>query len=194
MNVLLDNLTATIVAMSVLAMLVAMQYRAQEASVERTIAYSAKKQTIEFGKWIQDDIANVGAGVSFGSVSVQELTTNNSGNTSLFRFRRKMNAVDAAPVDVTYQLVEKDTITVDGSAVYLFELQRRVDGTLNGASPPTVTRFRIEMLDENGMLTTAPSEARQVRVRFSTAMPVSDDRNAYLREAHWGTTVPIRNS
>lgn len=194
MNVLLDNLTATIVAMSVLAMLVAMQYRAQEASVERTIAYSAKKQTIEFGKWIQDDIANVGAGVSFGTVSVQELTTNSSGNTNLFRFRRKMNASDTDPVDVTYQLVESDTINVDGSVVYLYELRRRVDGTLEGTSPPTVTRFRIEMLNENGSLTAAPSEARQVRIRFSTAMPFSEDRHSFLREAHWGTTVPIRNS
>lgn len=194
MNALLDNLTATIVAMSVLAMLGAMQFRAQEASVERTIAYSAKKQAIEFGKWLQDDIANVGAGVSFGTVSVQEVTSNNGGNTSLFRFRRKMNASDASPVDVTYQLVEKDTITVDGNAVYLFELQRRVDGALNGASPPTVTRFRIEMLDENGTLTAAPSQAHQVRVSFSTAMPFSDDRNSFLRETHWGTTVAIRNS
>lgn len=194
MNALLDNLTATIVAMAVLAMLVAMQYRAQEASVERSIAYRAKKQTIDFGKWIQDDIANVGAGVSFGTVSVQELTTNASGNTSLFKFRRKMDAADPNPVDVSYELVETDTITVDGSDVHLFKLQRRVDGTLEGASPPTVTQFRIEMLNENGTLTLAPSEARQVRVRFSTAMPYSEDRQSYLREAHWGTTVPIRNS
>lgn len=194
MNVLLDNLTATIVAMSVLTMLAAVQYRAQEASVERTIAYSAKKQTIEFGKWLRDDIANVGAGVSFGAVSVEELTTNNAGNTSLFRFRRKINAADASPANVTYQLVEKDTITVEGSAVYLYELQRRVDGALNGASPPTVTRFRIEMLDGNGTPTPVPSEARHVRVQFSTAMPFSEDRDPFLQEAHWGTTVPIRNS
>lgn len=194
MNALLDNLTATIVAMSVLAMLVAMQYRAQEASIERTIAYTAKKQTIEFGKWLQDDIANVGAGVSFGTVSVQELATNNSGNTSRFRFRRKMNAADPNPLVVSYDLVETDTITVDGSAVHLFKLERRVGGVLEGSSPSTVTQFRIDMLDENGILTAAPSEARQVRVRFSTAMPYSGDRHTYLREAHWGTTVPIRNS
>lgn len=194
MNVLLDNVTAAIVAMSVLAMIVVMQYRAQEASVERAIAYRAKKQTIDFGKWLQDDIANVGAGVSFGTISVKEVQTNAGGQTSRFHFLRKMDVADPAPVDVVYQLSETETITVDGSDVQLYEMQRFVDGNLEGTSPSTVTQFTIEMLDENGTLTVAPSEARQVRVRFSTAMPYSGDRYTYLREAHWGTTVPIRNS
>lgn len=193
MIALLDNVTATIVGTAVLAMVFVMQYRAQDASLQRTIAYHAKSQALDFGQWLQDDMSNVGAGVSFGTTSVQESATNAEGHTSTFRFRRKMLESDPAPVDVVYSLVETRTIVIDGQEIQLYALERRVDGVPIGKSPGYLTAFKIDMLNEGGVPTQVAADARQLRVQFSTAIPFSEERRPFLREAHWSTTVPIRN-
>ena len=192
MTVLLDNITATIVGMAVLAMVVVMQQRAQEAGVQRSITYHAKKQTIELGRWLQDDMANVGAGVSFGTIAVTGHAENAEGMTTSFAFKRKMDEADPTPSDIEYVLSEVEIITVDGEEVQLYEIQREVDGVVVGKSPQTITSFTITMLDAAGEETNVPTAARQLRVQLSTALPYSDQRMTYLREAHWGTTVPLR--
>ena len=192
MTALLDNITATIVGVAVLAMVVVMQQRAQEAGVQRSITYHAKKHTIELGRWLQDDMANVGAGVSFGNIAVTGHTENAEGLTTSFSFRRKINEADPAPSEIEYVLNEIKTVIVDDEEVQLYEIAREVDGVVVGKSPQTITSFSITMLDAGGEETNVPTEARQLRVQLSTALPFSDQKMTYLREAHWGTTVPLR--
>jgi hypothetical protein len=192
MTILLDNITATIVAMSVLVTVLVMQHRAQDAGVQRSVTYQAKKQTLELGSWLQDDLANVGAGVSFGAISVVDRNENADGLTTSFEFRRKLEEDDASAVNIRYALVETEAISVGGEEVQLYQLERRVDGTVVGKSPDTITDFSIEMLDAGGQYTDAPSDARQLRVQLSSALPFSDQKLTYLRETHWGTTLPVR--
>jgi hypothetical protein len=89
---------------------------------------------------------------------------------------------------VTPRVVEMDTVMVP-----LYQIQRLVNGVPIGQSAPFITFFDIDLLGPTGAMGVPPSGATQVRVRFSMAVGsgMQTSRRTYLRETHWGTTIPI---
>ncbi|MEZ4699548.1 MAG: hypothetical protein R2834_04395 [Rhodothermales bacterium] len=196
-----DNLAATMVALAVLLVLVSMQQRMRDVSIEQVGVYAAKKQSLEFGLWMRDDIANIGNGVGSGVPPVTGYVPHATlpGMTSSFSFL-------AIPPDdstgtvatISYQLTpvyESDgvtprTIGVDSLTVPLFEVQRFVDGVLDGKSAPYVTYFNIDLLDVNGVsVAGAPQLTEQIRMSFSMGVPLT--QRSYVRETHWGATILV---
>ncbi len=194
-----DNIAATLVAFSVMLVLLVMQQRMRDASIERVGVYAAKTQSIEFGDWLQQDLANIGLGVSAGT-PVTGLTDHATipGMTQSFSYLKKIAVSDPSPSTITYQLnpvFEPDGVTpkiidIDTLAVPLFEVRRLVNGVEEGKSPPYLTYFRVELLDDTGVdVGGVLPLADQVRVTFSMGVPLVE--RTYLRETHWGTTVAI---
>ena len=193
MTTLLDHITATIVGTSVLLLVVVMQFRTQQTAIQRAMAYTTKKQAIEMGTWIQEDMANIGAGLNLGSTAVSASSQNTAGYTNQFSFKRKLNPDDESAVTVNYVLVPTDTLVIEGRSVNFFQLERRINDVVTGRSPRTLTSFHVDMLDSSGRVTTSRSLAKQVQIRFSSTVPYRGDGTRYLRGANWKTVVPLRN-
>lgn len=198
MIAIFDNLTAMLIGSAVLLIMVGMNQRNQEVAIERSINYVAKKQAIEFGNWLQDDVANIGAGVAGGSPVLEVPEENAAGVTSRFTFYRKETAAAATPVEIEYLLAPRPAVTMQTSrgrdtTFTLYEIRRVVNGATaeSGKSMPTITRFKVELLDRNGRVTTDAAAARQVRIGFSAVARFSE-RRKFLIENHWSTTVPLR--
>lgn len=180
-----DNLSATVIGLTIISILMVMQVRLQRATYNRTIVYAAKTQAIDLGEWVQRDLALLGEDKTYVVPS-----PDTSGNTVSFTFRRKMSASASTPSVVNYTLTPGATVVIEGQAVRLYQLTRRVDGTVVGQSQPTLTRFRLFFLDENAAEVATAAQARLLRIQFSTAMPMETD-GQYLRETYWGTIVPL---
>jgi hypothetical protein len=90
MQVLFDNLTATILAGTVLLILMVMQASLMKSSVERTANYMSKKQSLEFADWLQDDLLNIGRGMERGDRTFEgpaiEVTSDGDTLTEKFTF------------------------------------------------------------------------------------------------------------
>ncbi len=193
-----DNLAATLVAMAVMLVLLSMQQRMRDVSIEQVGMYTAKKQSLDFGLWMRDDIANIGLGVSGAPVVAHTPHATLPGMTSTFTFLKKLNPSDPTPATISYQLEEvyetdgvtQQTIQVDTLAVPLFEVHRYVNGTLDGKSAPYITYFAIDLLDVNGASVAGVlALTQQVRMTFSMGVPYAS--RSYVRETHWGATVQV---
>lgn len=199
MIVIFDNLTATLIAGVVLLILIAMQVRVNTANVEQTALTIAKGQALDFGDWLQEDLGNAGSGVAVNQSFIEQVITDSeTGNTRRVSFYRKVNPADTSPTLVTYELTEAETTMVDGEEVQLYQLQRcegastctATSSNLHGQSAAALSYFNIEFLDDSGWMA-GTIGAKYIRVRFAMASVLNDNAR-HLREAQWGTVLPLR--
>ena len=126
MHILLDNLTAIIVAGVVMLTLHVTQTRSSHASLEQVATHSVKEKTIVFGRWVEDDILNLGA---------------NFGN-NLYRFDEPV--VDPLTGNTTEWTFFSDSVRTNGSQLRVFKRYRLVDNGQATFSDKTFELFQVE--------------------------------------------------
>ncbi len=194
----IDRIIAMIVGAMVLLMGVTTQQRARQSSVESTLLYIGKKQTLELADMLERDLTNVGYQTTPGqdAITYYSLYENDMLDTLQFWGLRR-NSVDGAAeqVEIRYRLVEADTVEIDGTVVQLYQLKRfeHVGGVwqAQGSSQPTITRLYVDLKNENNN-PAPPDQATRIQVRLENAvMPKLDPgrRLNGLRSLHWSTTL-----
>ena len=159
------------------------QFQAQRSAAEQTIAYSARKSTLQMADVIEREFTLIGNG---SSGAIDTLITNANGETSTFRFYRQDGG--GADMLVEYRLLDEGSVDIRGEPVPLYRLERYENGALAGGGPATIRTFRIDLLDEDGD-PTDKSTVRLVRVRLIVAYPFGSSDDAYLFQSHWGITL-----
>lgn len=201
MYFIFDNLTASIVGGIVLMMLFGIQSRIQSNTVESTIMYAAKNQTLQFAELLERDLSNAGYLSTPGDQSILRHATRNSGGTvttdTLEFWGSDGNGLRTR---VRYVLDKTSSATIDGETVQLYQVNRYENNIIGwknaGASLPTLTEFRIDLLDSanNGVVDIA--DARKMRVRFEAAVvggrlkdTGGNTESTFLRTLRWGVTL-----
>lgn len=208
MNTWIDNLLALLIGSVVVLILVSQQRTAQNLSVDSTLSYMSKSQTLDMATWMTEDLTNLGSGVS-GVLDVLEVPTYNTDSlTTRFAFQRRFSRDEAAqagtPADTVspkrfvYDLSLASTVTVQGRSIKLYNLKRcaAASGGCGSADPfvssARLSDFRIEVLDRDGALTVLADSVRLLRVRVATVLPMAETRNdTYLPQTYWGTTLQV---
>jgi hypothetical protein len=116
---------------------------------------------------------------------IDSIAVNAAGETSHFGFWRDDGGGDML---VEYDLVETDSVLIDGEQVQMYRLDRFEDGTQVGGGPSTIRTFRVTLLTESGAAAT-PATARLIRIALVVVYPFGESEDAYLYQTHWGTTV-----
>ena len=196
MFLIFDNLSATLIGIAVLLLLIIMQQRVQRVSAEQVMMYAANQNILDFGKWIEEDMVNVGWGVTVGN-GISGIAQNDTipTLTRQFVFDRKPN--DSTAVETVQYQVIPVTLTsgmqvfteINGTDVPLWQVQRIVGGVVTGESAPYVTHFSILLEDDLGQGVFALADAEQISIEVAMAMPYGED--AYIPETHWGTTFGL---
>lgn len=204
MYIIFDKMTATLVGTIVLVMLIGLQSRIQSNTVESTIMYAAKKQTLAFAEILERDLSNAGYLTTPGETAVLAYSNRFEAGRSLTDTLEFWGS-DAIGdrVRIRYALEPAGYTVSDGVAVPLYSVARYENNLgiwkLSGASMPTLTAFRVDLLDSgsNGVVDVA--DARKMRVRFENAIvghqtKDSDGRsgNVFLRRLRWGVTLSPR--
>ena len=201
--ILIDRIVAVIISAMIVLMGFMVQQRAQQTSVGSTMLYVGKKQTLELADMLERDLANVGFDLTPGQNAITTFTVQNDGLLDSLVFwgvGRDSVGTAAQQVEVLYHLVPDDTVQIGEESVPLFVLERseRTGGgawSLDGGSPPTLTRFYIDLLGENNSIV-GPSQARRVRVWLENAvMPETNmgELMNHLRLLRWSMTVSPMN-
>ncbi len=195
----IDRIVAMIIAAMVLLMGVTTQQRARRNSVESTMLYIGKKQTLELADMLERDLTNVGYQTTPGQDAITYYSSDDNDDMldTLQFWGLRRDSVDGAAqqVEIRYRLVEADTVEIGGTVVQLYQLKRfeHVGGVwqARGSSQPTITRLYVDLKNENNN-PAPPDQATRIQVRLENAvMPKLDlgRRLHGLRSLHWSTTL-----
>ena len=191
----IDRIIAMIVGAMVLLMGVTTQQRARQSSVESTLLYVGKKQTLELADMLERDLTNVGYQTTPNqdAITYYSVYENDMLDTLQFWGLRR-NSVDGAAeqVEIRYLLVEADMVEIGETMVQFYQLKRfeHVGGTWQerGGSLPTITRLDLDLKNENNN-PAPPDQATRIQVSLENAVVPKLDPSLRLRRLHWSTTL-----
>jgi len=164
------------------------QSRATNDSIEQTISYASKKQLLDLGTTLEDEIKLIGEGMP-SNQHITAFTTNSDGQTTSFKFWRNDGVDD---LEVEYKLVFVDSVTTTTETFATYRMDRYENGVIAGSSPSSLRDFKVEPLNAAGNVT-VPASARLVRVAIINSYPLGDLDNMYIGQTHYGITLHPSN-
>ncbi len=211
MILILDNIAAFVIGTSIFMILMAMQMRTTELSIDQTSTYMMKNQAASMSTWIEEDLLDLGKNIDKNfTVPFENPTTDSLGNTTLFTFFRDTVNTTVVPAD-TIRISTRYALTSAGyssngeDSTRVFQVRRSVrhgagSWTADGESVPLISVFQIDMLDNNAnpvanpatVMVGNPAAVRNTRVRFAMVPPLKTKR-ATLNKIYYGSTLLIRN-
>lgn len=207
-----DNLTATIIAMSVFLLLVTIQFRTTQSNIAQTSRNIVKEQAQGFATWLEDDLETMGQNIGPGSAPPYNVAFENpvdsSGVTVDFTFYQDsiLSTTTTMRVETRYRVKKTGTRVVKADTMDLYQLTRfRKEGAggmweEDGRSINALGYFDVDMLNRDAQPIASPRSAaqanpdtvRSTRVRFSVVAPFQNEQTS-LRVVHFGSVLLLRN-
>lgn len=183
MQLLLDNLSASIITLTLFMMLVVINHRDREAQVQEAYFYSLRQQQVNFTQTLHRDMA--------GIVRVHQVQEEPSDLT--FSFTTRL----ADQTDTTHVTYKRRKVG-ELNGVDLYQIHRYENapaGTLDpnaymGGSMPTIAAWTMVAQNEDGNIPVNSADARQIFVRFETVMPF-ESASEQVRWPYQATYRPV---
>jgi len=205
MIAIFDNLNAILIGSTVILVIMAMQMRMTEMSVEQTANYMMKRQAMDLATWMEDDLLLMGQNLPSGTTAYAN-PKDSSGITLGFEFYRDSVAVvggtlDTMRITTRYELFKTGVHQTEKDTVDSFRLERWVQmgsgpWVREGGSSALLSHFKIEMLDRDALPVSDPvahpNQVRNTKVSFHMVTPF-ETRRATLRRVYYGSTLMVRN-
>jgi hypothetical protein len=191
MQLLLDHLGATIIAGTVLLMVVTLQLRAQQTALEEAVFYRGKARTMTFAETISKEFPKIGEGLSGGGALVEHTVAD--GQTKEFVYATGAGGSGAGTTEVRYSLVQDTTVRIGRQArvsedVPIYRLARTEDSGTARTVMSNIRHWRVKILDANGAPTSVLDEARHLKVRLQCLFTFSEGQSREVHQTLWGTT------
>lgn len=223
MNIFIDHLAAMIIASVALLIIVLVQVRSTQTSVDTTVHYKIYEEAINLRDYLHTDLENMLTDVQtqlaidqsryHGSGALLCSGVDSAGQTVSFSFPTLNNPDSANGLvsEITYDLVNTGaTITLptqdSTQTLPVFRLERLIDGSYSGSTIDVVTYFRIETLrKQNGFDQFAPingvcpSDISKVRFEYKVAtqgveFATQEQRStSQTNISRFGTTIHLSN-
>lgn len=198
MTFLYDNLTAIVVATTVLLILASLQLRATELNTAASSQDAALTQSEEIATWMEEDLGAMGRHMASGDTvftgitrTANEVSPTDSVLTGLsFTFRQNAGG----PMQtVEYDVSTSDTETVEGEDRPLYRLARTKGGAGAGGTPEMLGYIDVQFLDRTAAAIPAPlanaDQIEALRVHFSVILPYRNEKTG-VKEVHRMMALP----
>ncbi len=178
MNVIVDNIGATIIGATVMLVVMNVQFENQLVAAEASAYHMIQQQTLSFAQLIQRDMQNMSRVVDLHE------------DANSFEFVAQTSSVDTTQRTVEYRRIQTGTKMQDGTAVPLYQIQRYVNGVIDGSSYDALLSWQITAENQDGNAATIPAEVSQIDVKFVATMPggieISD--RIEVEDTRWSST------
>jgi hypothetical protein len=196
MPFLFDNLTATVIAMTVLLILASMQMRATQQRVAQASRDVAQSQAAQLTSWLEEDLGQIGKNMSGDDTAFEAPVDSDQKwltEEFVFEYEEFSSTGTIDTVRVRYRVESTgssreiyfgdSTETVD---LYRLTREKKVVGETGwqekGGSVPALEYFDVDLLDRNAEPVSNPvsneNAVRSVRVRFSLVAPYQNEELA----------------
>jgi hypothetical protein len=196
MPFIFDNLTATVIAMTVILILSSIQMRSTRQQVAQTSSQIVQDRSRQITEWVEEDLNRIGQNMTQSEVAFEDPKENKKWLTERFVFDRKVIQTDGSidRIKTRYQVNSTGNtreIYVDGEtkAVELYELVRQTKvvggsgGWTDKGGVSALEYFDVDLLDQNAepVLDPVANEAsiRSVRIRFSVLAPFQNSEMSF---------------
>lgn len=193
----IEYIAATVIAGVLALLLFNIQAQSQQTAIDSTQYRVAKTSVMDLIQMVEQDLKNLGSqhpssststavhplpgGATFGILGAPDTTS----SPRTFQFYAQATR-GAAPSLVRYEWGEDGTVTLsNGTTKPTYRVRRYVDGTLDGQSFDTVTRFRIWLLETDGNAITNIGETRQVFAEIRSVSPLG--KGDTIEETRWSS-------
>lgn len=223
MQAILDNLAAVIIGATVLLIVAFTQFKGQEAAVDGTQYYAAKSHLVDFARQLQVDLHSLGAGVPNTAIEAGNAFvayTASGDTTDVLAFRTYSDSTAFATKSAADVVCYQRTLTGNTAHVWnpatatydekpTFQLMRRLNptsaatctgGTVTGASMSSITEFHVDLRRDDGTVTTAFADVRQLGVHVRAVSPLGGGTTEHLGgmkqhvdETRWDTVIRPQN-
>jgi hypothetical protein len=198
MAFLLDNLTASVIAGTVILILGSIQMRATNQRVAHQSQQTMQNRARELTTWLERDLARVGENMTGDEEAIEPpkpfYQNPDDGTqewvTEEFVFERdSIESGTLRRVETKYLIDSVDTREIDGEEKSVYQLTRKWridDGNGNwsdweeeGGSAAGLEYFEVDLLDRNALPTDSLDEVKSIRVRFSVAAPFQNEELSF---------------
>ena len=178
MQLIYDNIVASMVGATVLLIMLSAHMRNQVASAEATAYYMLQQQVIDFTGVLQRDMQNLS--------SVVDVTETDNK----FRFWAQTELADTTKKLVTYQREYRGTMPTADGDVAIYQIERLVNGVDAGGSIATISDWSIVALNEDEAEILAPGDAAGIRINLAALPPVTVGKNEgiIMNGTRWSAT------
>jgi hypothetical protein len=193
-----DNLVATLIATTVVLILISVQMRATSANVAQVGRSAALGGGESFATWVEQDLEAMGRHVSVSETVFSSPVRQANGNSPTGEVLEDLTFYyrtdEGSPkTTITYEVTEVDTQTIGSEKRTLYQLSRSKNGTDAGGSPVTLGYFDVRFLNRTAGVVTNPTANRSkieaLRAHFSVVSPIQNDETK-LQEVHRMVVVP----
>ncbi|HMB92423.1 MAG TPA: hypothetical protein VKP65_16340 [Rhodothermales bacterium] len=167
MQILLDNLTATIMGGAILLMIITANISNRESLTDSTAFYTMIMKQEAFAYMLTRDLQ-----------SVERLSSIEEASDSTFRFRGHIG--DDATL---HTIVYKREYVRDYEGTAYYQIHRMVDGEIAGGSGDIITNWQVEARDVAGVKVSDTDAAKQIYVRFDVGSKIG--KQAKIEQTYW---------
>jgi hypothetical protein len=197
MQLLFDNLSASIIAMTVLLIFASMQMRVTQQRVAQVSQNTVQSQAAQLTSWLEEDLGRIGKNMS-GDETAFEAPVDSDQEWLTEEFVFEYEEIDSTGVIDTVRVRYRVESTGSSREIYtggttetvdLYRLTRekKVVGETGwqerGGSAPALEYFDVDLLDRNAEPVSNPvsneNAVRSVRVRFSLVAPYQNEELAF---------------
>ena len=201
MPLIFDNLTASVIAATVVLILSSIQMRATQQRVAQTSQRIVQQRSRVATEWLEEDLERIGQNMTSGQDALEEPEPyhddpeNDSEEwlTEKFVFRRDSVATGEGiwRIEIRYQVKSQGTMSVEGEETPIYRLvrkrrQKELDGGswsesdwVQNGRIESLEYFDVDLLDRNAQATTTLSQVQSVRIRFSVVAPFQNEEMAF---------------
>ena len=181
MQFILDNLGATLIAVTILLMMFNLNSRNGQTLTETAAFYNMTTQTEAFAKILRRDLQSIADVLTIAEDPQPD------GSTE-FRFESRIG-LDTTLHTIIYR--RKPAAVRQGITFY--RVERLVDGVVEGGSTDILTDWEIRALNEDSGTITDPDDAAQIYVRFEAVSPTVEMN--VVQSIKWESRFfpPLRN-
>ncbi len=205
MQFIFDHIQAIIIASVIVLILIGMQMRNIETSIDDTSVYISKTNSLDLAKIIEEDLM-LTLHRSDRSRDPFVWPTRADGRTVLFEFYRDslgnpFGVVDTFRIQTRYALNFLDSLHASDGVVPIFEIVREECLSTSstpcggweyaGSSAQWVTDFDVTPLRLDKSPATNVAEAHYVDIRFTMASPLRTDRQV-VEKMFWSTLLQVQ--
>lgn len=183
MQLIFDNIIASMIGGVVLLILVTTHHRNQLAAAEASGYYMLQQQVMDFTGTIQRDLQNMSAAVDVVEVDDE------------FQFMAQVDAADTTKKLVTYRRESRGQLEdSDGNLVDVYQIVRLVNGSVAGGSISSISEWSVEGLNLDESAVADPADVAAVRIAMHVLPPVlvEPTDGLAMRGTRWQATFRPR--
>jgi len=199
MPLIFDNLTASVIAATVVLILSSIQMRTTQQRVAQTSQRIVQQRSRVATEWLEEDLERIGQNMTSGQDALEEPEPyhddpeNDSEEwlTEKFVFRRDSVATGEGiwRIEVRYKVESQGTMSVEEEETPVYRLvrewrQKELDGGswsdwAQRGKIESLEYFDVDLLGRNAQVTTTLSQVQSVRIRFSVVAPFQNEEMAF---------------